>query len=474
MLYFLIFIESLKMKIRKIHIKNYKMFHDVTLDFTDINGHTLDTIVIAGINASGKTSLLQLLQKLFSESLNLFKVQSLLYKYDEDENALICDKVSVELELSETEKSRLIALSHKFINKINKMSGKRHELLPAFKVLEKHLKRKIKYFTLIYQLEKVEKGFIIRRNDFHFFGIMPEEQLKSIFKLLYFPAVHSELKEHLTSKQRQLFNLPEKSDVEINSDGIVVSIDIFSHKEAIETHIVKLVQSKLIADRNLIAKDVIKEAIDNVNQLLDGISLNTKLVDINSEQAIFQSFSDTKLYSSALSGGEKQLYYKAILFDKLRPQNSLIMVDEPETSLHPTWQQEVLKLYENIRGNNQVILVTHSPHIIASVHPENLFILKINKEQKTVECVHASDNKEIHTRGNEPNDILEEVMGTPLRDLATTRHIEKVIALFRTQADKLDLPENEQLIDSLISNLGRSDPLVMRIFHKLAIIQAEK
>ncbi|RKZ54377.1 MAG: hypothetical protein DRR00_01325 [Candidatus Parabeggiatoa sp. nov. 3] len=49
------------MKIRKIQIKNYKMFNDVTLDFTDSNGETLETIVIAGLNGAGKTSLLQLL-----------------------------------------------------------------------------------------------------------------------------------------------------------------------------------------------------------------------------------------------------------------------------------------------------------------------------------------------------------------------------------------------------------------------------
>jgi len=43
------------MKIRKLHIKNYKLFDNLELDFTDENGHTLDTIVLAGVNGSGKT-----------------------------------------------------------------------------------------------------------------------------------------------------------------------------------------------------------------------------------------------------------------------------------------------------------------------------------------------------------------------------------------------------------------------------------
>lgn len=410
------------------------MFNDVTLDFTDSNGETLDTIVIAGINGSGKTSLLQLLQKLFSESLNLFKVGSLLHKYEE-KNALICDEVELDLDISNDEKSRLISLAHK----------NRYEVIPA-------LKTEKRYIKLLYKLEKTEKGFVIRQNDFAFFGILPEDDLRNLFKVLSFSAVHSN-------------KLP--------SDGIVFPIDIFFYQKTVETHIVRLVQEKVMANRDLIPKTVIEDAIGDINKLLEGISLKTILVDINLEQPIFKSFDGSMVLSNELSGGEKQLYYKAILFDKLRPQNSLIMIDEPETSLHPTWQQEVLKLYQNIQGNNQMILVTHSPHIIASIKPENLFVLNMNEEKKTVECFNAKD-KGFHTRGNEPNDILDEVMGTPLRDWDTRKRIDEVFELLRSQPDKIDEPKNKTLIESLISDLGRSDPIIMRIIHKLSIIQAEK
>ncbi|RKZ60566.1 MAG: hypothetical protein DRR08_10965 [Candidatus Parabeggiatoa sp. nov. 2] len=456
------------MKIRKIQIKNYKMFNDVTIDFTDSNGETLDTIVIAGINGSGKTSLLQLLQRLFSESLNLFKVGSLLHKYEEEENALICDEIELELDISNDEKSRLLSLAHQFETKINKLSENK-----PVKRLEMPLKKKGRYIKLVYKLEKTEKGFIIRRNDFDFFGILPEDGLRNIFKVLYFSAVHSERQKPTSNNAISDFFNDKSSRDGMNSDGVVFPIDIFSHRKTVETHIVRLVQEKVIAHRDLTAKEVIEQAICDINQLLKGVSLKTVLVDINSEQPVFKSFCGPMILSNELSSGEKQLYYKAILFDKLRPQNSLIMVDEPETSLHPTWQQEVLKLYHNIQRNNQVILVTHSPHIIASVHPDNLFVLSMNDAKKTVECFNARD-KGFHTRGNEPNDILDEVMGTPLRDWDTQKRINEVIELLRSQPDKIDEPNNKILIDSLISDLGRSDPIIMRIIHKLSIIQAGK
>jgi predicted ATP-binding protein involved in virulence len=461
------------MKIRKIQLKNYKMFDDITLDFTDNHGKTLDMIVIAGINGSGKTTLLQLLQKLFSEGLNMFKVQTPLHKYEEEENALLCDEVELELDISAEEKSRLLSLAHKFTSKVNKLVNNRSKINLFFKRIETLLSKKGRYLKLSYQLEKKEKGFIIHRNDFELFGILPERELESIFKVLSFSAIPSNLKKTTsTNAITDIFN-DKSSHSEIDSDGIVFPIDIFSHQKTVETHIVRLVQEKVFANRELTAKEVIEQKIGDINQLLKGISLKTVLVDINSEQPIFKSFCGPLILSNELSDGEKQLYYKAILFDKLRPQNSLIMVDEPETSLHPTWQQEILKLYNNIPGNNQVILVTHSPHIIASIHPANLFILSMNEAQKTVECFNARE-KGFHTKGNEPNDILDEVMGTPLRDWETRQRINEVIELLESQPDKIDVPKNQTLIESLLADLGRSDPLVMHIMHELSIIQSER
>ena len=52
------------MKIKKLVVKNYKVFDHLELDFTDKNGDVLDTIVLAGLNGSGKTTVLELLRDL--------------------------------------------------------------------------------------------------------------------------------------------------------------------------------------------------------------------------------------------------------------------------------------------------------------------------------------------------------------------------------------------------------------------------
>ena len=46
------------MKIRKIEYTNHPIFGDLKLDFTDKDGKTLNTIIIAGENGVGKSLLL--------------------------------------------------------------------------------------------------------------------------------------------------------------------------------------------------------------------------------------------------------------------------------------------------------------------------------------------------------------------------------------------------------------------------------
>ena len=57
------------MKIKKLVVKNYKVFDHLELDFTDKNGDVLDTIVFAGLNGSGKTTILELLEQLINGTL---------------------------------------------------------------------------------------------------------------------------------------------------------------------------------------------------------------------------------------------------------------------------------------------------------------------------------------------------------------------------------------------------------------------
>ena len=49
------------LKLKEVNIKDFKMFKDFKINFTDKNDNPLPIIILAGINGSGKTTLLEVI-----------------------------------------------------------------------------------------------------------------------------------------------------------------------------------------------------------------------------------------------------------------------------------------------------------------------------------------------------------------------------------------------------------------------------
>ncbi|MGX2950415.1 AAA family ATPase, partial [Ursidibacter sp. B-7004-1] len=50
-------------------------------------------------------------------------------------------------------------------------------------------------------------------------------------------------------------------------------------------------------------------------------------------------------------------------------KNTLLILDEPETNLHPKWQNEYARLLcKFVKNNIRVIVVTHSPYMISALY----------------------------------------------------------------------------------------------------------
>jgi predicted ATP-binding protein involved in virulence len=149
------------------------------------------------------------------------------------------------------------------------------------------------------------------------------------------------------------------------------------------------------------------------------------------------------------------------------------MIDQPEDSLHPKWQQQITKFFKNIGKNNQVILATHSPQIIASVHPESVFILSKSKEKQKIEAFNmATEHK--YSFGVEPNRILDEIMGTPVRTLDQQERINHLVEMIkRVEFNKLDttIQDIEQAIVALEEDYGKQDATVMRFRNEVRFLK---
>ena len=160
------------------------------------------------------------------------------------------------------------------------------------------------------------------------------------------------------------------------------------------------------------------EIITEINGIFDILDMDTRLIGMSTETTeilpIFTNLSGDKFDINELSSGEKQLFLRTLAIKMLNPENSIILIDEPELSLHPRWQQRIVDVYRKIGKNNQIIIATHSPHILGSVRKENIMLLDKDDEGKIV--VRTGD--ELYDSYGQPTDrVLKDIMG-----LQTTRN----------------------------------------------------
>ncbi|EJB0234073.1 TPA: ATP-binding protein [Vibrio vulnificus] len=90
-----------------------------------------------------------------------------------------------------------------------------------------------------------------------------------------------------------------------------------------------------------------------------------KVFDINESGDIVVKYRDLKISLSELSSGEKQLLIillKVLNNSIFKP--CIIFMDEPEISLHVSWQNKLIESIRRIAPNSQIIIVSHSPAVV--------------------------------------------------------------------------------------------------------------
>ncbi len=88
---------------------------------------------------------------------------------------------------------------------------------------------------------------------------------------------------------------------------------------------------------------------------------------------------------------------------------AVVLVDEIELHLHPSWQQRVLSDLIRTFPNSQFIVTTHSPQVLTTVRPEH--IVQLRREDDGIIAERAS----APTFGAEAGDVLTTVMGVDRR-----------------------------------------------------------
>ena len=104
-------------------------------------------------------------------------------------------------------------------------------------------------------------------------------------------------------------------------------------------------------------KKIFQDLVDKL------FTATAKKINRTSNEIFFEQYGET-ISPYKLSSGEKQIL--VIMLTALVQENKhcVMLMDEPEISLHIEWQQRLITLIRTLNPNAQIILCTHSPAII--------------------------------------------------------------------------------------------------------------
>tara|TARA_R110002033_G_scaffold79931_1_gene130898 strand:+ start:19666 stop:21225 length:1560 start_codon:yes stop_codon:yes gene_type:complete len=129
-------------------------------------------------------------------------------------------------------------------------------------------------------------------------------------------------------------------------------------------------------------------------------------------------FSDKDVELQKASSGEFHLFTTMIgLMASIR-KNSLVIIDEPEISLHPNWQMRYIQFIRELfdetdRVTSHLIIATHSHFLISDLPGENSNIIGLKKKDGEIESIEI--NKD--TYGWSAEQVLLDVF-----EVSTTRN----------------------------------------------------
>lgn len=456
------------MRIDKLWIKDFKNLKNFEIDFDE----TQMTTVLIGHNGTGKSNLIEALVIIF-RNLDLIKAPELGY----DLTYKIKDYwINIKADPQEKIHTR-IKINGKAIS-LSKFHENKNEYLPnnifsyysgPSNRLESHFNEHQRRFSkdLLYGKDKPLRPFFYARNVHSQFVLLsyfsfPDEEsmnfledylnisdLESILFILKRPTWKSKEGDSRFWNARGVVRefLSELYDHSLAPIRKMERIDLGFRKKSTEEFLYLFVPGEnisKIANKYKNNKEFFK-ALEStyISELIHEVRITVKMKN-----------SKNLLTFGELSEGEQQLLTVLGLLKFTKENESLFLLDEPDTHLNPAWKLEYLSLIEKVVGNfenSHIIICTHDPLIIGGLLRDQVQIFE--KERNGQIAAHPP---EIDPKGMGVAALLtSELFGLKTTlDLDTQKKVDRK----RELSLKSDLTpqENEELIN-LANELGSLD-----------------
>ena len=320
-------------KIRKIKFKDHPILKNLELDFCGQDGTPVDTVIIAGENGTGKSALLNELYKIASHSVNRETI--------------------VEI----TNGSRTSTLTYRWKHFPNRT--------PNY----------IMYVTDGQGMDTYSTSDIIKYR-YPFNGIFSDVDINFVAKSI--STVTSLTLDSEKKSRRSTSDLPTTIKQ--------LLIDVQALDDADVAQAVRANPNAGLSE--LLINERIPRFTKAFNRMFDDLSYS-HVESINGHKAILFEKCGRNVDIDGLSSGEKQVVYRGcfLLRDVNATNGAFVFLDEPEISLHPSWQKKIMDYYKGIFTNengeqtSQIFAVTHSPFIIHNDNRKNDKVIVLARDK---------------------------------------------------------------------------------------------
>lgn len=331
------------MEIASLKLKNHPILHDLELNFCDTNGTPYKNIVFAGENGIGKTALLNLLHNITGQMHNFlltrpsfdFEIECILTSREFDLVKSFLEEPRVSIVRNLDNKTFVLQYKHtendSYNNHIVYLSGEKH---PYPSIMNKVSS----VFHSVYS--KVGMNF-----ETQAIRSITASQIDSVEDL--------ELKH--TNKEIAMLVKQLLIDISVQ-DNQYLSDWIDMHDGCVPPNEVKHVK--------------LSRFTDAFNKMFQSINFHGIVADGNQQQVMFiKNGKQVKL--EELSSGEKQIVFRGgfLLKNMGVLDGSIVLIDEPEISMHPRWQCKIFSFYSDLfktetEQKSQIFFATHSEYVL--------------------------------------------------------------------------------------------------------------
>lgn len=423
------------MKLKNLHIDSYRHLENIIFDFSYPEGHAkagkpLEKICIIGQSATGKTSILESIKDSFLKLTDVETIQDRYFTRHYQLNfkgSLEFITVDGSLKMAEDKISKN---GKDYINPTSGVSGSVGSIV-------------IEGLKLVYL-----SSDIISKEAVSIFNQNPVNI--SIDELSKKTAIFFKSYDNKSYLYQFDQNIDEQAWYSLLSD-------ILDYRKKFTQLASQLINKGAIGDIEKLNNEFKKWAKNNkhplagfanyFNPILKRLNLEVDLVNTEFSIPIKSKINDDVIPISSLSTGTKGLLLSMFPLYELDTNDAIILIDEPERSLFPDMQIDLIDNYQKTASNAQIIVATHSPFIAASFEPEERFILYYDENGK------VAVRRGKSPIGDDPNDILKNDFNVDYYNKFGQDAYKRYVSLKEQMANEAD-PQKKRHLLKKVTNLG--------------------